>query len=873
MLDGTALVSELMVQYPVIERTYAQIDSKLSDALVKTLLRFYIAILKFQIRSIKYFEQGHKIKRTFTGLNPVTAEDINQERANIDAARRRVDQDIALVHYDATHRGIEDLKEGQGGVLAGLLKLTESTNSQFKDADVRQQKRYEAIIKMWEHPLDDLTLKLDAERQRKELRDMKKWLSLAEPEKNHEDAKARRQMPLGDWLFQQKAFTGWENSSKSSILWLYGFAGTGKTGLIRRVIDHMRSKRGHNHQGKLAFFYCSNDKASANRTESYSRANPEEALRSIVSQLAISQRNRTGVPILKEKYITFGPGSDQYRNLNYTDCVEILMAVSKDTPITIVLDAFDECDQDESPVLVQHLKDVVYRSPENVKIFISTRSFPGIEREIIPEQSIEVTAENNGDDVSTFIKETLGERIQQGDLLSGNVPSQLREDIENTLTSRAHNMFLYASLLLNRLCDRNRHDDEASIRKKLEGLPKNLTDVYSGIMEEIHDDENNSERSCRIAQDTFRWLLLQEPLPCSFLVEAISPSEHKADVDEIIHVCRTLVNQNVSKMEFEFAHYSVREHISRMAVYSPSHCHIVATKSCLRSLNTVESHRNEPSDTQQSLYQYARLHWPLHYEGIKKDDVGEHRAIINNMLRTFLLQRGKKSARDDYEPYAAWLKEAQENAKQSRDKRQLASKLNALHSSPPSPLFAACVFGLEDIIGKFGRELDGLNKGNSHGQTALCLAIENQKFGVVQALLSRRFPAEVNFLNVRAVHQFEYLDATKRPEIILYASALQCAAAVGNLEIVEFLIENGANIDLVAGYYGSPLQAAALKGHQNIVSLLLSKGAEPNSQGGYYGTYLESIPSLRPEKGENIEPASHKIAGGYYQVTQRGRRP
>ena len=58
---------------------------------------------------------------------------------------------------------------------------------------------------------------------------------------------------------------------------------------------------------------------------------------------------------------------------------------------------------------------------------------------------------------------------------------------------------------------------------------------------------------------------------------------------------------------------------------------------------------------------------------------------------------------------------------------------------------------------------------------------------------------------MKAVQQFEEYDLEETPRIILFVSALQCAAATGTLETVEYLIENDAHIDLVAGYYGSPL--------------------------------------------------------------------
>ena len=169
------------------------------------------------------------------------------------------------------------------------------------------------------------------------------------------------------------------------------------------------------------------------------------------------------------------------------------------------------------------------------------------------------------------------------------------------------------------------------------------------------------------------------------------------------------------------------------------------------------------------------------------------------------------------------------------DHEELRVKFDRLEAQPRSSLFAACVFGHEDIIGKFGRDLDGLNIHNGSGQTALCLAIQHNKLDVVKTLLASRFPAELNMLNIKAVEQYEDSRLKGPPSVIVHASAMQCAAAVGALEIAELLIQKGAHLDLVAGFYGSPLQAAAWNGHKDLVALLLRNGAEPNSQGGFYG--------------------------------------
>ena len=848
LLEGIGLISELIPQYMVIEQTYAQIDSDLSDALVRELLAFYVKILHFQIRAIDHLNPKQSGWRFLQRLNPITDEDIKQERAAIDKARQRVDHDISLVHYDATKRGIEGLQTGQGDILSALLDLMSSMRTQFNEADSRQKERNEAILEMWKEPLDALMTHLDDERQRKELLEIRKWLSMAKPEEDYDDAKEKRPMPLGDWIFHQQNFVIWEASvrKETNLLWLHGFTGTGKTGLASSVIDHLREKAGKGDSTQLAFFYCSNDRVDSGWNSSFDRSDPEEILRSLVSQLAVSQRGKTASPLAKDKYAAFGPRSDKYRQPNYADCVDILLSISRFKPITIVLDGLNECDQNKAPTLIQHFKTLVAASRWPLKILISTRLFPAIEREIVPELSIEVNTENNGQDVNSFVKKTLRARIKNGDLLNGKpVPPDLVQKIEDTLIRRAQNMFLYASLLLDRLCDRSRNDNEVSIRRKLEELPNSLADGYNRIMEEVHDDKNNSRRSCDIAQHTFKWLLLvQQPLEFASLVEAVSPPESKTDVNEILSACRSLVVKPKERVIFEFAHYSVREHISKMAEYSPSQCHLVIAKSCLRNLNTwyaAESQKSDVADSQKFLSRYAKLYWPIHFEGIKKEDIEEHRALINNLLRGFLLQRRKTKDRNGYSVYAEWFAEARGRVKLFQDDHHLVSKLDDLEASPATPLFAACVFGLEDIIGKFGRELDGLNKRNIRGQTAICLAIKNNKFDVVKALLSRRFPAEVNLLNVKAVQQYGEFDANKAPSEIIFASALQCAAATGRREIAGYLIEKGAHIDLVAGYYGSPLQAAALHGHRDIVTLLLKHGAEPNSQGGYYG--MSAFPS------------------------------
>ena len=74
-------------------------------------------------------------------------------------------------------------------------------------------------------------------------------------------------------------------------------------------------------------------------------------------------------------YEEYDPHSDKRRTLDSADCVKIIVALAREVPITVVIDAFDELNQKKSPVLLQNLNSIIDRCSERVKVFISTRSF------------------------------------------------------------------------------------------------------------------------------------------------------------------------------------------------------------------------------------------------------------------------------------------------------------------------------------------------------------------------------------------------------------------------------------------------------------------------------------------------------------------
>lgn len=61
---------------------------------------------------------------------------------------------------------------------------------------------------------------------------------------------------------------------------------------------------------------------------------------------------------------------------------------------------------------------------------------------------------------------------------------------------------------------------------------------------------------------------------------------------------------------------------------------------------------------------------------------------------------------------------------------------------------------------------------------------------------------------------------------IRYGNALQEAAYRADKEIVQMLLEKGADVNAQGGKYGNALQAASQGGHKNVVKTLLDKGTD-----------------------------------------------
>lgn len=122
------------------------------------------------------------------------------------------------------------------------------------------------------------------------------------------------------------------------------------------------------------------------------------------------------------------------------------------------------------------------------------------------------------------------------------------------------------------------------------------------------------------------------------------------------------------------------------------------------------------------------------------------------------------------------------------------------------------------------------------GQTALMWAAARGHIEVMQALIEAGADVDMRSAYVKVIE----VDEDKRQGGFVYPdippgrlSALHFAAREGQVEAVRTLIEAGADLDLVDERGSNALILAALNGHFDVAGLLLEAGADPNIQDEY----------------------------------------
>ncbi|KAL6863996.1 hypothetical protein J3F83DRAFT_182220 [Trichoderma novae-zelandiae] len=568
VLDSLENISNLVARCQLCEVIYLverrKSSGELFDQLSDSITDLYTAILGYLAGILHYY-----------GVNTTTRilKSVVVSKADMKARYEPVES--ALVKL----RRLTEIAEAQdlGSAVDGIQRIEQ----QFKEKtelDQMEMQSLKDVVEQLNQPIDRIDSRLgqihDGIEQHVRTQILKA-ISTIPYGSHHKTASKGRLEGSGRWLLGKSAFGDWRKMSHSSVLWLHGIPGSGKTKLASLVVDEIKGKE------QMAYFYCLRNPAEPHRAQC------DKILASFVRQLASLTPNDPILPPVIEHYEEAIEGFAGFEDQAWTsdECVEVLLRLVDEYPaVTFVLDALDEVDQADRQELLDALDSILQKANSLVRVFISSRSNYDIALQLSGAPNIYIEADDNAEDISTFIDT----QLTSARLLHGKLTPSLREEITRTLREGAKGMFRWVDLQIQSL---KRVKVAADLRARLGALPATLEGSYWEIYQDIREA---GDHAFELAKFTFQWLLYaQGSIPIEALAllactEWTSESETAFSGDQVLDVCSNLIVTR--QKSFDFVHLSVREFFERLHSrgihsYQPERGHAAIAAACLRYLN------------------------------------------------------------------------------------------------------------------------------------------------------------------------------------------------------------------------------------------------------------------------------------------------
>ncbi|KAK5563056.1 hypothetical protein LTR43_011324, partial [Exophiala xenobiotica] len=672
--------------------------------------------------------------------------------------------------------------------------------------------------------------------------DLRQWLKAPDATVNFNVAVAKRHKSTGLWLVQGPAYTKWLRQG-NSFVWLYGFAGCGKSVLCSTAIQHAFRRRQSSVDTAVAFFFFDFRDESKQDASAMLRA----LLLQLCGQVAgleaelsrLKESNNHGIPPVSVL-------------LEY-----LRQAVVRARHTCILLDALDESPIDISRAEVLSVIDTIQQwQVPGLHLLVTSRDVPDI-RDHLQIPASQQTAEHislKNDDVQQDISRFVAFQVDHDRQLQRW--GDHREKIKDHLTQQAGGVFRWVECQLRSLC---KYPCIVShLKKWLSALPPSLDATYERMLCSI-ELRKEAQKILSLLCYASRPLSIDE-IAEAFAVdidelEYYDPeSKFRGGPDDVLRICPGLVAINLRNdgiQEVRIEHFSVQEYLlsdrirsgraAYFALSGPSQ-HGRISKTCLLYLQVHDFlHQTLTSDLlrQYAFARYAAEFWYHHY----RQADGQFAQQLMEMVGTLLTTRSIKERWVRlHKPDRPW---------------DLYVDYDRFVEDPPSEIYYASLLGLYEVLG-FMLSTSPVDVNAQRGEygNALQAASFRGHENVVQLLLDQG--ADVNAQGGR------------------YGNALQAASNGGHEKVVQLLLDQGADVNTQGGRYGTALQAASNGGHEKVVQLLLDQGADVNTQGGEYGNALqaasigghEKVVQLLLDQGADVNAQGGGYGGGYGNALQ-----
>ncbi|KAF6230805.1 hypothetical protein HO173_010921 [Letharia columbiana] len=563
IVEGAETMARSISRYATFEQIYLPYNSTASRAMKRlkdALVRLYAAILIYLAKAKRYFEE-HTPKRMFKAAL-TSQSDFEELLRNIDKHTANVDHEASLV--DA---------ERSSDISNTLVSL--SIDHQEMHAKLRE------LLQSIDSPIRRMSPQLDSLQdhlKHTERVEILRWLSSQPYLEHHQQIKKQALPGSGQWLLQDPQYIKWYEQSASSLLWLHGKQGSGKSTLVSLVVEDMIKRFEASQSALPVYFYCTRSAAEPERSK------PDTVLASILRQLSCVPPDAPLLSPVIEKYKRQGEGFKS-NGLGLDDSRDLIIRLIEDHSMTmtiIVVDALDECDAEMRQSLLDAFEHILKESVGLVKIFVSSRDDQDIVCTLRRYPNLDISSDKNTADIEAYVKTEAQKLVNKGQLLrNSRAKEEMTALIIDQVCKGADGMFRWASLQLGVLRPLIRDED---IRAQLGRLPPKLEQLY---VEAYNNLISRPGEVCRsIIDNALKWLLCaREEMHASEFLVAVAANlktfEGDISVDSLLELCNNFVVYDEGLDIFRFAHLSVREFLEKMPAFAEVSCYTLAAECCL----------------------------------------------------------------------------------------------------------------------------------------------------------------------------------------------------------------------------------------------------------------------------------------------------
>ncbi|KAK5994570.1 Vegetative incompatibility HET-E-1-like protein [Cladobotryum mycophilum] len=386
----------------------------------------------------------------------------------------------------------------------------------------------------------------------------------------HADVCDLRLEGTGEWLLNHPSFRDWDCiPSSSTVLWLKGTVGTGKTCLTSRVIDATWRvlKDTSSHDEGFAYFYCTR---SGN-----SMQDPLIALKSIVRQL--SQKANDSYRIQTALRKRYELAQKEQRDFSYKDCEDLILeSFNLYSKTTLILDALDESDT-TTHNLAETIIGLMEKSIRPVKIFISSRPDREFMDVFEARSTIEIDSASQASDIEKYLNKHV-----YSSLWFERRDDKVKSLIKETFKDKSNGMFRWVHLQTQAL---KALTTNAAIETWTKNVPKDLKGAYDQLWERIEQSDPND---FELAERVIKWVMCSFVPHKNVILEAVryapegrgvvSRAERQT-LEQVLNLCQDLITINKNG-DLVFPHASVAEYFETNR-WALAECDLPASTVCL----------------------------------------------------------------------------------------------------------------------------------------------------------------------------------------------------------------------------------------------------------------------------------------------------